>query len=141
MRAQNNDQHISIGNDLAEIAKVMTAFESFATNCAVPEAVANRFNDVFDEMLSNIIYYGYRDDVPHEITIAFNRQDDRLSVIISDDGIAFDPFAATTPNTELPLAEREIGGLGIHLVRNMMHEVHYRRDDGRNIITLVQNLE
>ena len=132
---------MTISNDLGDIATVMSAFEGFAKNCDVPADIADRFNVVFDEMLSNIIYYGYPDDQRHEISITFKHQDRCLNVTIKDDGIAFDPFGATSPNTALPVAEREIGGLGIHLVLNMMHAAHYRREGQHNIITLVQKLE
>jgi anti-sigma regulatory factor (Ser/Thr protein kinase) len=65
----------------------------------------------------------------------------KLCVTISDDGIPFDPLSAAMPNMELPLEEREIAGLGIHLVRNLVHSAQYRRQDGRNIVTFIQELE
>lgn len=58
--------------------------------------------------------------------------------MLCDDGAPFNPFALAAPNTDLPI--REIGGLGIHLVRNMFDHVSYRRHIDRNIVTLVKNV-
>lgn len=141
MTEQHAKQRLVIENDLTEIAGVIAAFEGFAQACAVPPDTAARFNVIFDELLSNIIRYGYPDQERHEIGICMQRQGERLSVTITDDGIPFDPLSTAPPNTELPVREREVGGLGIHLVRNLVHDAHYRREDGRNIITLMQKLD
>ena len=61
-------------------------------------------------------------------------------VTITDDGIPFDPFSVKTPDTDLSIDEREIGGLGIHLVRNMMDKVSYQRKDNKNIVNLIKVL-
>lgn len=135
------EQQIVIENDLTEIATVTGAFESFAASCGLPPNVVNRFSLIFDEMLSNIIFYGFPDRGRHEITIAMRRHGAKLCVTITDDGIPFDPLSAAMPNMELPLEEREIAGLGIHLVRNLVHSAQYRRQDGRNIVTFIQELE
>jgi anti-sigma regulatory factor (Ser/Thr protein kinase) len=58
-----------------------------------------------------------------------------------DDGIPFNPLGVETPDTDLPLEEREIGGLGIHLVRRMMDKVSYRRRIDKNVITVYEYLE
>ncbi len=140
MTEAHAERQIVIVNDLTEITTVIGEFESFAASCAVPPDVISRFCLIFDEMLSNIIFYGFPDQGRHEIDIAMARQGARLSVTITDDGIPFDPLGAVTPNMELPIEEREIAGLGIHLVRNLVHGARYRREDGRNIITLIQEL-
>ena len=65
----------------------------------------------------------------------------RLVLTFSDDGVPFDPIAAKTPDTSAPLEQREIGGLGIHLVRNLIDEASYERKLGRNVLTLVKQLD
>ncbi len=65
---------------------------------------------------------------------------DRLKVSMVDGGIPFNPLGVETPDMQLPLEEREIGGLGIHLVRNMMDKVSYRRRIDKNVITIVEYL-
>ncbi len=141
MTEQQAEELVSIENNLAEIGTVMSAFERFADGCDVSPAVATRFNVIFDEMLSNIILYGYPDQQRHEIDVAMQRQGGRLSVTITDGGVPFDPLSAASPNDQLPIEEREIGGLGIHLVRNLVHDIQYRRENEQNILTLIQELD
>jgi len=138
---RQGEMQLKIENRMAEIASVMTVFDGFARDHKVPPVVTNRFKLFFDELLSNIIQHGYTDRERHEIDITMHRDDERLTVTITDDGIPFDPLSAPVPETGVPLEERELRGLGIHLVRNMVQDAHYRRAEGRNIITLMQNLE
>ena len=63
-----------------------------------------------------------------------------LTFIISDSGVAFDPTVKPEVDTTLSAEERNIGGLGIHLIRQIMDSVSYERTDNRNILTLVKNL-
>ena len=60
----------------------------------------------------------------------------RLTIDVSDDGIAFNPLDATPPNLDLPIMERPVGGLGIHIVRTVMDHVEYQRRDGHNVLTM-----
>ena len=60
---------------------------------------------------------------------------------IIDDGIAFNPFDAPAPDTTLALEDREIGGLGVHIVRTMMDEVFYERDGNKNVVTVSKQLD
>ena len=85
------------------------------------------------------LYYG--DGEEHEFEIRFELSSDRLSVTIADDGVPFNPFANFPPDTALPVEKREIGGLGIHLVRNVMDEVSYNRRTDRNVVILVKYLD
>ena len=95
---------------------------------------------VLDELLTNIISYAYLDDEKHDIGIKVELSADRLKMSMVDDGIPFNPLGLETPDTELSLEERKIGGLGIHLVRKMMDRVSYRRRIDKNVITVVEFL-
>jgi sigma-B regulation protein RsbU (phosphoserine phosphatase) len=96
---------------------------------------------VIDELLMNIISYAYLDDGKHDIGFKVELSADRLKVSMVDDGIPFNPLGVETPNTELSIEEREIGGLGIHLIRKMMDRVSYRRRIDKNVITVVEFLD
>lgn len=93
---------------------------------------------VFDEMLNNIISYAFRQDKEHEIEIKIELTTNRLTMIISDDGVPFNPFGIKAPDIDLPLDQRKIGGLGLHLVRNVMDEVSYQRKIEKNVVTLTK---
>ena len=88
--------------------------------------------------MNNIISYGYNDKEDHEIKIEIELRSKRLIITISDDGIPFNPFKKEPPDTMLSVEDRIIGGMGIHLVKNLMDEYGYKRYTNRNIITLVK---
>jgi sigma-B regulation protein RsbU (phosphoserine phosphatase) len=129
-----------MANKLTEIDRVNDAFNEFAEQCDIPMTVSLKVNLVFDELLNNIISYAYRDQEEHSVEIIFDYAGAWLSISISDDGIPFNPFAREEPDTELALDDRDIGGLGIHLVKKFMDEVTYQRRHNRNIVTLAKKL-
>ena len=98
---------------------------------------------VFDEILSNIISYayGYRDERKHEIKIVVELTAQRLVITIQDDAFPFNPFAREAPVTVgRSIEEREIGGLGIHLVQQVMDDATYKRQQNANVVTFCKYL-
>ncbi len=100
-----------------------------------------KFNLIFDEVLNNVISYAYHDDGDHDIEIRMELAGERLLVTLADDGVPFNPLSVMAPRTDLALEEREIGGLGIHLVRNLVDEVSYQRRIDKNVLTLMSHLQ
>ncbi len=72
------------------------------------------------------------------IVLRFTHAPSELTAEVEDDGRAFDPLARAAPDIEQPIEEREVGGLGIFLVKKLMTEVAYRRDGGKNILTMTK---
>jgi phosphoserine phosphatase RsbU/P len=95
---------------------------------------------VFDELINNVISYGLSKDSEQSIQVGIALYGNRLVIEIEDGGIPFNPFMRADPNTEASLDEREIGGLGIHLVKELMDEVSYNRAHDKNRVTLVKQL-
>jgi len=132
---------LDIKNHPEEIARMNEAFDSFCDQYSVPAGIHSKMNVVFDELLGNIVSYAYRDEGDHTIEVRVELSSDRLAVTITDDGIPFNPFTRVVPDTTaVSIQEREPGGLGIHLVSNMMDEVSYRRRTNRNVVILVKHL-
>jgi len=74
----------------------------------------------------------------HDISFTFSSTEDALTIEMVDDGKPFDPLTdAPVPDVNAPMEERPIGGLGVFLVRKLMDELTYRREEGRNHLTLV----
>ena len=96
-----------------------------------PDLVA-KVQMALDEIVTNVLTHGGGDTLTVEVVLIPGW----LVTTIIDDGRPFDPLTAPTPDTELPLEERQVGGLGIHLVRTMMDEVEYAYRDGCNVLTL-----
>ena len=128
---------ITIPNDLKAIDSVVEGLEGFAQDKSIQPGVVQKLCIAFDELLNNIISYGYVDDGPHEIFVAVDYRNDELAVTIKDDGIPFNPFMGDDPDISLSVDDREIGGLGIHLVKQMMDEVSYLRFTDMNMVRLV----
>lgn len=131
---------LEAGNRYEEIDRVNRSFDEFASTHGLPEKVRRSMKLVFDDLLNNVISYAYEDEDEHLIEIRIELSPDRLAVRITDDGHPFNPFGRTSPDTALELEEREIGGLGIHLVQNLMDEVSYTRRTDRNVVVLVKYL-
>jgi PAS domain S-box-containing protein len=136
--AETYSEEITVKNDVAVIDDVNQMFNAFAERHVISRDISRKVNLVFDELLSNIITYAYDDDAEHEIDIRIELTEERLVITISDDGVPFNPYASAAPDTALSIEEREIGGLGIHLVRSVMDEVIYKRRIDRNVVTLVK---
>ena len=132
---------LTVPNRLSENARVKEHFDTFAEHYEIPDQIRLKMHVVIDELLMNIISYAYLDDESHEICIKVELSADRLKVSMVDDGIPFNPLGIETPNTELSLEEREIGGLGIHLIRKMMDRVSYRRRIDKNVISVLKFLD
>jgi sigma-B regulation protein RsbU (phosphoserine phosphatase) len=131
---------LTIPNNLSENARVKEHFDTFAEHYGIQDPIRLKMHVVIDELLMNIISYAYPDDGRHEICIKVELSADRLKVSMVDDGIPFNPLGIETPDTELSLEEREIGGLGIHLIRKMMDRVSYRRRIDKNVISVMKFL-
>lgn len=127
---------MTIGTDPTQVAGVSRAFAAFAEAHKVPAAVRRSVSVALDELLSNSCAYGSA----AEVSIDVELQADRLSVTLSDDGKPFNPLDLVAPDTGVPIDQRPIGGLGIHLTRQIMDEVAYQRRAGRNVITLAKLL-
>ena len=132
---------LSAVNRLDEIDAINRSFNDFAAENGVPEAARRRINLVFDELLNNVITYAYTDDEEHVIEIVISLAGKRLGVTITDDGRPFNPFEGGPPDTDLSVDDRPIGGLGVHLVQNVMDEVAYERHGTKNVVILVKNIE
>lgn len=134
---------ISINNELAEIGRVVQAFESFWKFHNLADPVVHAVQVAIDEMISNIVLHGYDDAEKHEIFIKITLTKAAVILEIRDDGRPFDPFsfAQTKPDTASALTERPIGGLGLHLVTSLMDACEYYYRDKYNCSVLKKNLE
>ncbi len=130
-----------IANQATELVAMNEKAAMFLRKFGVAEPLIKRVRLACDEIAGNIISYAHPDTGEHDIELGLALYNHRLAVTVSDGGKPFNPFRAQIPDTHSSLEEREVGGLGIHLVRNVMDRVSYRREDGRNVVTLLKHLE
>ena len=100
------------------------------------------FHVALDEILSNVVKYGYRGrDRGGQIEIQLHLRDKELELVVLDDAPPFNPLEVAPPDTDLPLEERPVGGLGIEIVRRLMDVIVYERaNDGHNRLTMRRRL-
>lgn len=94
-----------------------------------------------DELFGNIVHYAYHPEVG-PATVRVEVVENPLSVVITfiDQGVPYDPLSKADPDVTLPAEEREIGGLGIYIVKKNMNEITYEYKDGRNILKIRKEL-
>ncbi len=134
--AESGTWRMTIKNRLGDIPLVIDSIEKFCQELPVPLSPGRKLKIVMDEILSNIISYSYNDDDEHEIKVKVQPISTGIVLTIADDGSPFNPLDCGQPDTDLPIDEREVGGLGVHLVRKMVDESRYERLDDLNILKL-----
>jgi len=127
---------VQLTNDPSEVQRLSDIVTDFAAQHNVPAELLLRVNLVLEEIITNVISYGYDDDLEHEISVRLSWQDPRIELEIKDDGRPFNPLEAPEPQADTPLLERPVGGWGIHLIRKMMDHLGYRREGDKNCLVL-----
>ena len=126
-------------NDLSELTRVAEAIEAHGEARGWPMKWIMNSNLSLDELITNMVSYGYLDTDDHEIRVTLSEQEGSLVIVLEDDGFAFDPFSqAPEPDLDANVEERRIGGLGVYFVKSLMDTVLYERRDGWNRVTLTQ---
>ena len=130
---------LCIASDLGELARLHDAVAELGEAGDWPPDLVYQIDLVLEELIVNTVNYGYDDDARHEIEVTLTSDEDVFTVEIIDDGHAFNPLEdAPEPDLDLGIEDRPIGGLGIHLMRVMMDDVHYRREQNKNHLTLIK---
>ena len=127
---------IVMRNDIQQIPTLAEWVESLH----LPQALNMTINLALEEAVTNVMLYAYPHDKSGKVLIEAEKTDTEIIFVISDSGTAFDPTAQPPADITLSAEERAIGGLGIHLVRQIMDSITYRREDGKNILTLVKKI-
>lgn len=136
---------IKLKPELTEIQRVTVELETFAEAQGLNERDVFQFSLCLDELLTNTIHYGYSDNVDQhqdcDIWVSFDRVDDRVLVILEDNGQAFNPIQeADQPDLHADLEARPIGGLGLHFVKKFMDACRYARINDRNRLELEKRM-
>jgi anti-sigma regulatory factor (Ser/Thr protein kinase) len=140
MAGQEVSKNIFINNNLSEIERLSKAVAAFGKKNNLSSEVIYDVRLTLEEVVSNIINYGFEDNYEHQISIEMNLQGETLTMKIKDDGKPFNPLEVKSTNLEKPFDEREIGGMGIYIVRKLMDNILYKREEGNNVLQLTKYL-
>jgi serine/threonine-protein kinase RsbW len=128
---------VRLPNSLAALAQLHALVGQFCRQRAIHPDIEFKIDLALEEVFTNIIRHGYKDSRPHEIMVRLDSDRELVRISIEDDGRHFNPLQAPAVDVNAALAERRVGGLGIHLVRRLMDQVRYqRRPDGNQLILI-----
>ncbi|MBS0339084.1 MAG: ATP-binding protein [Proteobacteria bacterium] len=131
---------VTIGSDLANLPKLQHALDHFGRQHGIPVEAINQLQVVLDELASNIIKYAWPDGAVHELSVSFGAADGAVTLEFNDDGAAFNPLDAPPPRPLQPGERPRPGGVGLHMVRQLVDGMAYARIGATNRITITKRL-
>ena len=135
--SKDKKANLSVTPDKASIKTVMEFVGNIMEEWEAPMKVANKVQIAVDEIFSNIVYYSQAKNAALTVT----KSGEELWLLFEDDGIPYDPTTAKEPDVMLSADEREVGGLGIFMVKKMSSNIRYKNTDGKNVLTVVFGME
>lgn len=134
------EKKLVIKNEISEIAKLSLFVEELSEELGLSPDLTFNLNLVLEEAVVNVINYAYPKNESQEISLSAQKIDDNLYFVLTDSGKEFDPTQVPDADISLSAEDRQIGGLGIFLIRQIMNKVEYQRIDGKNVLTLKKQL-
>ena len=135
-----NSQKIILINQFEELERIISFIDSFKNVWNINQNVVNKINLAVEEMFLNIVEYGYNDENKHLISLEFILNDDFLFIIIKNDADQFDIINYPPPDLSTELSERQVGGLGIFFMKQIVSKLTTQNINGINIIHLTIDL-
>lgn len=127
-------------NDVLELENVMSFVSDLCVRNSIPPKTEYDLNLALDEMITNVAHHAYPAGGEHHFTLQISVSNEEFVARIEDDGVEFNPTQHPIPDLDAPLEKRKVGGLGIHMVRQVMTSVEYQRVGGKNVVTLRKKL-
>ena len=133
-------RNLTLPNDINTIPQLNEYIDSVCEDMGLDMATSMSLNLALEEAVVNVMNYAYPKGTKGTVNIETLADNTQITFIISDSGKFFDPTAKEEVDTTLSAEERPIGGLGIHLIRQIMNHVVYERKDDKNILKLTKNI-
>ena len=134
------DYCFELKSNLSELNTLCRHLEDCGSRMGLPQRCLFEINLGLDELFTNIISYGFKDNREHRIKFSLAKDKETLVVKVEDDGIPFNPLEVAGPDAVPDIDSIRIGGLGIHLVKNMMDDVNYQRVKGKNKLIMKKSV-
>ena len=133
-------RQITLPNDVQEVPQLNVFVDEVCEQADFDMSTTLKLNLAIEEAVVNVMNYAYPAGEKGDVDIEAMINDEYLVFVISDSGTPFDPTAKAEVDTTLSAEERGIGGLGIHLIRQIMDTINYERVEGKNVLTLRKKL-
>ena len=134
------EKSIILANEISEISKLNGFIEDIGNEFSLTPDVVFNLTLVLEEAVVNVINYAYPKEEHEKIYLSARMEDGSIIFVLTDTGKEFDPTLAPDADITLSADDRQIGGLGIFLIRQIMNEVKYERIDGKNVLTLEKKI-
>ena len=131
-----NKYSFKLKSDLSELKALCRHLNNFGQIHGLSKTLISEINICLEELFTNIVLYGFKDDLEHIIRFKINRNANVLILNIEDNGIPFNPLVVKDSKIPADLDNTEIGGLGLHIVKKLMDDIRYERIRGKNRLTL-----
>ncbi|ODS63246.1 MULTISPECIES: ATP-binding protein [unclassified Arenimonas] len=132
---------LSVPQEEGQLGDLVAAIDGVLAREGVPGPVAHDVQLVAEEVVCNALEHGRVEGRGHEISVGIGIEDGLITLEFRDDCIAYNPLERPDPDLDADIAERPIGGLGVHLIRELAEEVSYRREEPHNILRVVLRTE
>jgi len=129
-----------LNSKLSELKALNQHLIEFGRNCGLPDLFLSEINICLDELFTNIVSYGFNDDLEHKIRFSIKVDNGILIAIMEDDGVPFNPLEKEAVELPEDVDGAKIGGLGIHITRELVNEVSYERKGRLNRLTLKKSI-
>ena len=129
-------RRLTLDNDIRQVSRLTGFVDGILAEYHLDSGLSTRINLALEEAVTNVIMYAYPPETAGRMDLEAVREEGGLKFTLTDSGKAFDPTAAPEADLSASVENRPVGGLGIHLVRTIMDRVSYRREDGKNVLTM-----
>ena len=139
IRFMGNDNTLCMSNDIEELNKLEPFLNGIFEREHLDMSMLPQIDLALEEAVTNIIMYAYPEGEKGTAELTVEVADGQISATLIDSGTPFNPLQQQEANLDVSLEERKIGGLGIHLIREIMDVVEYAYEDGRNVLKMKKN--
>lgn len=133
---------IALPNDIKALPQLFEFIDRMSEEAGLDMAETMQVNLAVEEAVVNVMNYAYAEGQAGEVEIGCDTDECGMTFTVKDSGVPFDPTEKEEADTTLGVEERPIGGLGIHIVRQIMDSITYERTaDGHNVLTMRKKIE
>ncbi len=140
IRFKGSSDTLVLDNDILELDKLEPFLNYFFERKKLDMSRLPQFDLALEEALANVIMYAYPEGEKGTVKLSIETTDNKIYTKISDSGVPFNPLQQPEANLSNAIEERPIGGLGIHLIKEIMDEVEYQYTDGKNVLNMSMNI-
>lgn len=140
IRFQSCGHTLVLDNDIHEMEKLEPFLNSFFEKKNLDMSCLPKMDLALEEAVANVIMYAYPEGERGTVEITIETKEEQIQIDISDAGTPFNPLQRPEVKLSNSIEERPIGGLGIHLIKEIMDKVEYQYKDGKNMLTMVMNV-